>query len=125
MSGHLKDWRASLLALGPCREAIEWLATQPDAATAWAACQRGDWMLWLCGKLAGKPWSQARRKLVLATCKCARLALPHVKSDELRPLKVIETAERWARGDRRITRKMVQDAAAYASYATATAKLRQ
>ena len=33
--------------LQPCAEAAEWLETQPDIATAWDCCQRGDWMMWL------------------------------------------------------------------------------
>ena len=30
----------------PCANAITWLNTQRDAATAWQNCQRGDWMWW-------------------------------------------------------------------------------
>ena len=37
--------------LQPCAEAAEWLETQPDIATAWDCCQRGDWMMWLLTNL--------------------------------------------------------------------------
>ena len=93
---------------------------QPDAETAWRACQRGDWMLWLCGRLSGKPWSECRRKLVLAACACARLALVYVPAGEQRPLRAIELAEMWARGGR-VTRQAILDAACAAYAADAAA----
>lgn len=113
------DWRAPILALCPCREAVEWLATQTDAASAWANCTRGDWMLWLCGKLAGKHWSRARRRMVLAACECARLALPLVEAGEDRPRKALELAEKWVRGGW-VSREQLR-AAADAAYAAADA----
>ena len=30
----------------PCQDAIDWLETQPDLATAWETCPRGDWLWW-------------------------------------------------------------------------------
>src|SRR5512133_2862818 len=30
----------------PCDSGAEWLSAQPDAKTAWDACERGDWMWW-------------------------------------------------------------------------------
>ncbi len=89
----------NLQALGACDEAVEWAGKQESAATAWRDCQRGDWMLWLLGKLSGKPDSVKRRKLVLCACECARLSLKYVKRGEERPRIAIETAEKWARGD--------------------------
>ena len=86
------------LTYSPCTDALEWLRTQPDAKTAWEKSERGDWMLYHAGKLAGEPGSDARRHLVLAACACARPALKYVKKGELRPLQAIEIAERWARG---------------------------
>ena len=77
-----------LEALGACREAVEWSAQYgDDFQRAWNECHRGDWMLWLAGRLAGEPGSDARRPLVLAACECARLALPYVKEGELRPMR--------------------------------------
>jgi len=37
----------------PCANAITWLNTQPDAATAWQNCQHGDWMWWTLRFLPG------------------------------------------------------------------------
>ena len=93
----MKHW-SDKLTYSPCAEALTWLKTQPDAQTAWNESERGDWMLYHAGKLAGEPGSDARRPLVLAACECARLVLLRVKAGETRPLLAIEAAERWARG---------------------------
>ena len=66
--------------LTPCKEAAEWLKTQPDAKAAWEACERPDWMLWLAGRAGA-----AREALVLAACDCARTVLRHVPAGEDRP----------------------------------------
>ncbi len=120
----MKHWTEVLTRLNACPEAVEWAKTQPDLATAWKNCERGDWMLWLAGKWVGKPESKSRKRLVLAACACARLALPHVRSGEGRPLATIETAERWATGKEGVTLSQVHayaadaaDAAAAAAYA--------
>ena len=108
-----------LQSLHACSEAVQWFADQPNRIVAWKTCPRGDWMLWLLGKLSGEPESNTRSKVVLCACQCARLSLKHVKG-EGRPLAAIETAERWARGEDGVTLKMVH-AAAYAAYAAADA----
>ena len=91
------NWTDDLWRLGACGDAVAWAAGFPDLGAAWAACERGDWMLWLAGRVSDKPMSDARRPLVLAACECARLALPHVRAGDDRPLRAIEMAERWAR----------------------------
>jgi len=35
----------------PCQDAADWLETQPDIETAWATCQRSDWMWWALRRL--------------------------------------------------------------------------
>ena len=67
----MKHWTEKL-SYTPCADALKWLRTQPDAQTAWDTSQRGDWMLFHAGKLAGEPGSDGRRTLVLAACACAR-----------------------------------------------------
>ena len=47
----MTHWTDRLVELQACKEAVEWARTQPDFATAWATCQRGDWMEWLLGEL--------------------------------------------------------------------------
>ena len=87
--------------LRPCGEANEWASKYTSPAKAWAACERGDWMMWLIGKASGPPESAGRKKLVLCACDCARLALPIFEKrrpNDDRVRKCIETAERWANG---------------------------
>lgn len=114
-----------LFRLDACREAIDWARAQSDEATAWRACERGDWMLWLLGKLSGKPGGEGRKRLVLACCDCAELVLAHVPAGEERPRKAIETARSWARGEGATLDdvRRAADAAypAYPAYAAAAA----
>ena len=88
-----------LLSFNPCFEAEDFIDSLPKSSpnAIWKKCERADWMLWLCGKLSGESESDSRRKLVLCACECARTALKHVPAGEERPIKAIETAERWAR----------------------------
>lgn len=117
MSRGTPHWSARLRDIGACSEAIEWAATQPSLTAAWQACERGEWMLWLAGRLTGPPRSASRKRLVLAACACARLVLPHVTPGDDRPRCAIEVAERWARGERGVTLDDVHSAAAAASVA--------
>ena len=114
---------SKLKATGACLEAVRWAEGQPDGTTAWSVCERGDWMLWLLGKLLGKPWSEGKKPLVLTACECARLSLPYTKDP--RVLKCIETAEAWTRGEVRIEQvrsaRAASCAAVYAAAADADA----
>lgn len=94
-----------------CEGAIEWVGKRTPAK-AWAECPRGDWMLWIAARAGVE-----RKLLVRAACDCVRTALKYVPKDELRPLRAIETAERWCEG--KATLAEVR-AAAYA-YAAASA----
>jgi hypothetical protein len=88
------DWLRRLESLNACTDAMTWARTQPDAKTAWTTCQDGRWMLWISSRLG------LRLRLVAsAACKCARLPLRYVPPGEDRPLKAIETTERWTRGE--------------------------
>ena len=114
-----------LRRMGACSESIVWLEersrrVRPDqrrASLAWAECERGDWMLWIAVR-AGVD----RRIVVAAACACAREALVHVPARELRPLRAIETAEAWTRGEATIEAvRLAAYAAADASDAAASA----
>ena len=113
-------WSDALVKLSACSEAVEFARTQPDLATAWKNCERGDWMLWLAGRLAGPAGDDRRRPLTLAACGCARLALEQFEkrnSAESRPRKAIETAESWARNSGATLAEVRSGAAAAAAYA--------
>jgi len=102
-------WHKTLSALKPCEDGYRWALTHKTFREAWATCERGDWILWYMGRRC-KTLAQ-RKKLVLAACSCARLALKYVPEGDNRPLTAINTAERWAKGDSGITLEDVRDAA--------------
>ena len=67
-----------LSEVGACSDAVQFVRQGKFCTlqAAWDACERGDWMLWWAGKKSGEPKSDARKKLVLAACECAREVLP-------------------------------------------------
>ena len=81
----LSHWLARYYA---CSEAREWAESYPDTAEgrqrAWAECPRGDWMLWIAGKLSGPVGSPARRLLVRGAVACARTVLDKIPEGEAR-----------------------------------------
>ena len=117
----MKEWINPISDLRACQEALDWAEQYDSMEEAWQKCERGDWMLWLAGKMAGGARSKSRRTLVLAACSCARLALPYVEKGETRPLEAIETAEAWARREPSVTLGEVIAAANAAAYAAAYA----
>ena len=90
-----KNWWKKLEKLEACPESIEWAKTQPSATAAWRNCKRSDWMLWIACVLC-KQNSKQHRRIVLAACKCVRLALKYIPKSEKRPLIAIRVAEKWA-----------------------------
>ena len=90
-----------LIAVGACCEAIEWADKYKTPKAAWMACKNGSWMLWLCGRVAGLPDSDSRRKLVLVAAECAELALPFVRDEEMRAIceSTIQTCYAYAWGE--------------------------
>lgn len=117
----MKRWIRPIKKMRACEEALVWAKQFATIDEAWAKCERGDWMLWLLGKLVGEPDTDSRKKLVLTVCKCARLALPYVKKGEVRPLKAIETTEAWARGDNGVSLVDVRTAASAAASTSSAA----
>ena len=80
---------------------------------AWELCENARWMLHAAATVGVD-----RRLVVLAACDCARTSLRHVPAGEARPLRAIETAEAWARGE--ATAEQARTAA-YAAYDAAEA----
>jgi len=111
----MKSTKDILTKLGACPEAVKW-AGRKTHKKAWGTCQRGDWLLWIAGKL-----NVDRKLLVLAACGCARTALKYIPVGEDRPRIAIETAEAWTRGEATIdqVRTAAHAAAAYADAAHA------
>ena len=115
-----KQFAALLVELKACSEAREW-ASGKSLAAVWKTCKRGDWLLWLCGKMADKPNWPTHKEVVLAACDCAELSLKHVPPGEERPRKCLETVRAWAAGNATIHEVRTARAAAYATYTYAAA----
>jgi hypothetical protein len=109
-------WTAALK--GACEEARTWSEAYETPESAWAACHRGDWMLWIASRLVTD-----RKPVVMAACACARLSLKYVPASELRPLRCIEKTEAWCRGEATLTdvRKARAASASYAADAAGDA----
>lgn len=75
----MTDHWTARLPKDSCDDAVAWAGGYATAEAAWEACERGDWMAWLIAR------TEDRRRVVLALCDCARLA--------------IEMAEGWTRGE--------------------------
>ena len=110
-----------LSELGACVKASAW-SKGKSLSAAWKDSKRGDWMLWLCGRMADKPGWPTRKEVVLAACDCAELALKHVPAGEDRPRKCIETVRAWAAGTATLDDVLTarRAAAAYAADAYAS-----
>ena len=108
-----------LRSLGACSESLAWADGYGSAwSTALTACPERSWLTWLYGRLLARGHVR-REPLVIAACLCAREVLHLVPAGEERPLRAIETAEAWARGE--ATTDAVREArrVAYAAYAYA------
>ncbi len=114
-----------LSGLGACSEAVDWSKQfGTNHLKAWKACNRGDHLLWYAGKLSGPVGDERRKKLVLAACGCARLALPLFEKrypDDKRVRDCIETAEKWARNEATLEAFQVARRNCYSAYASASA----
>jgi hypothetical protein len=113
------DCMKLLRTLHACEDVRKW-AEGKALAQVWAECHRGDWLLWLCGKMADKEGWPTREELVVAACACAERSLKYVRTGEERPRIAIETARRWAQGQAKISEvRAAADAAYSAAYADA------
>ena len=93
-------------------EARGW-STAREWPEAWEPCEDARWMLHAAASVGVD-----RCLVVLAACACARTSLRYVPEGEARPLRAIETAEAWARGE--ATAEQARTAA-YAAYDAAEA----
>ena len=107
-----------LKAIGACKEAVLWAKDYKTLRSAWEACERGDWMLWLCAKMEGKKGWSTRQQIVLVACDCAELVLPIYEKkypDDKRVRNCIEVTRKWANGKATIEEVRQARRAAYAT----------
>ena len=99
----LSSARDLLARMNACDESSRWLAVLPSDTTpesAWSTCPRGDWLVWLLGRLH-RAGVLSRQTLTLAGCVAARTSLVHLAGTPWHApsLAAIETTERWCRGE--------------------------
>ena len=119
MSESLNDL---LKRLDACKDAKVWAATQPDLATAWKACRRADWMLWLLDETG----YQDPKNYRLIACACVRETplsdgrkMWDLLTDQ-RSRTAVEVAERFAIGEATEQYLAAAWAAAWAAAGAAT-----
>ena len=115
-----EEFKVLLQTLNACKDARQWAADK-TLHEVWTACERGDWLLWLAGRMDGKPGWHTRQQIVLAACACAETALQYVPVGEDRPRKAIETARAWTRGEASLEQARAAADAAYAAARAADA----
>ena len=93
--------------LNSCNDAAEFVSQYETIEEAWAACPRGDWMLWAAAKLID------RRLLVGVLGKCAR-TVQHLMKDP-RNIAALDACDKYAAGE--ISEKDLGAAAAHAAHA--------
>jgi hypothetical protein len=87
-------WSDLLLVLGEYEEDQYQFALSHTYQQFWETCPAGEWLLhWI-----SREGFTDHKQIVHAACQCARLALPYCTDKEQRPLKAIETTEKWLRG---------------------------
>ena len=96
-----------LKKLQACEEAVEWASQQKSFPSAWEACERGDWMLWLAYKLRIDD-----RKLTMAKYHCAAQVL-HLMKDK-RSIDAMAAALKYANDEIDRNELDVYASAAYA-----------
>ena len=88
-------WSYLILYLGQYGEDQYQFALSLTYEQFWETCPKGEWLLhWII-----KEGNTDRKAIVHAACQCVRLVLPYCTDKQQRPLKAIETTEKWIRGE--------------------------
>jgi len=114
---NIKNLKEVLIEMSACEEAVDWVGSR-DLYTAILDCEHADWMLWFFAKTIDKKGFPTHKQVVKMACLCVRTAFKYIPKGKNKPLKVIETTEKWVDG--KVTLEEVY-AAAHAAYAVAYA----
>ena len=116
----MRNFIEQLKGMNACADARGWLCSLPKTTTpqqAWDICERGDWMLWLVGRMdRSQPYSDERKLIVGSALECARLAwqwMPGAAQD------CTSLHERWVNG-KDVPIKALQKARASSSSAASS-----
>ena len=83
-------WSDALLTLRACEDAIDFAAQHATYEAAWAACERGDWMVWLLGCLSGRRGDPRRDALLDTVRACGASTGVRFEVDHVRPGNYLE-----------------------------------
>ena len=83
-----------LESLSACRSAVEW-SQGKDLYTIIKTCERGDWLLWLAGRMISHEGWLSHKEVVSIACDCAETSLKYVKEGENRPQHCIDVVRLW------------------------------
>ena len=79
-----KHWSDKLVKLSACKEAVIWAQDFPTVTAAWAQCEQGNWMLWLCRQLPIKANSKrAYVQTALAIAESVKQHCAHISEAKL------------------------------------------
>ena len=92
----INNYIRAIKKLSACEEAVKDAHSFKTSEELWATCARGDWMLWLIGRIINQSDEAQLRKLTLVKARCAKLVI-HLMKDE-RSRKAVEIAERFGLG---------------------------
>jgi hypothetical protein len=90
-------FKAQLQRLGAWPTILEWVGDR-TLSEAWAECERADWLIWLCGRMMGRPGWPGVTDVLRAACACVRTGLKYLPPHESRPLRAIRAVEDWLDG---------------------------
>ena len=111
----MENLKKYLKNLNACSESLSWANKRKTSRNAWLSCPRGDWLLWLAGRIGID-----KNLIILAACDIAESVLHLVPENEERPRKAIETARAFIAGKATIEEVRAADAA-YATWHAADA----
>src|ERR1700749_4441615 len=82
--------------LDPCGDSLKWASAYTSPDKAWAECERGDWMLWLIGRVDRfEAWSNERKPFVGFCLDWTK----HIKHDHSAIIDAsISVLRQWIRG---------------------------
>lgn len=92
------DFLSHLRTLGACGEALDWIEQTPgEPADLWAACPRGDWMIWLLDALEYD--AGTLRHIACDIAESTLHIYEQAYPDDPRPRRCIATARKYADGE--------------------------
>jgi hypothetical protein len=106
----MNHWTTRLIKANACEEAVEWAKKYSTAQEAWQACDRGDWMIWLCRLF--NPKKNNKRPFVQTALAIAESVAHLTKSPEAKAAR--KAAQDWLNNPCAKTKQDARDAAAAA-----------